>query len=116
MSATQMGGVPATGAASDLTLVLPGRGLPAGDGWTWIAQGWRLFARSPVMWLVALLLLFIICVALAFVPFLGHIVLQVLGLERIYINGGRRGFLLGMDPAELTRVLTPVLVDVAIEE
>ena len=41
---------------------------------------------------------------------------SVLGLPRIYINGGRRGYLLGMDPAELTRVLSPKLVDVAIEE
>ena len=40
----------------------------------------------------------------------------VLGLPRIYINGGRRGYLLGMPPAELVRVLAPVLVDVAIEE
>jgi Cys-tRNA(Pro) deacylase len=41
---------------------------------------------------------------------------SVLALPRIYINGGRRGYLLGMDPAELTRVLAPALVDVAIAE
>lgn len=41
---------------------------------------------------------------------------SVLGLDRIYINGGRRGYLLGMAPAELTRVLSPVLVEVALEE
>ena len=41
---------------------------------------------------------------------------SVLTLERIYINGGRRGYLLGMDPAEIVRVLAPTLVDVAIEE
>lgn len=41
---------------------------------------------------------------------------SVLGLERIYINGGRRGYLLGMQPQVLTRVLSPVLVDVALEE
>jgi Cys-tRNA(Pro) deacylase len=41
---------------------------------------------------------------------------SVLGLPRIYINGGRRGYLLGMDSAELTRVLAHVLVDVALEE
>jgi Cys-tRNA(Pro) deacylase len=40
----------------------------------------------------------------------------VLDLPRIYINGGRRGYLLGMAPAELVRVLGPVLVDVALEE
>jgi len=41
---------------------------------------------------------------------------SVLALPRIYINGGRRGFLLGMEPAELVRLLSPVLVDVGIEE
>ena len=41
---------------------------------------------------------------------------SVLALERIYINGGRRGYLLGMEPAVLTRVLAPILVDVALEE
>jgi len=41
---------------------------------------------------------------------------SVLALARIYINGGRRGYLLAMDPAELARVLAPVLVDVALQE
>jgi Cys-tRNA(Pro) deacylase len=41
---------------------------------------------------------------------------SVLELPRIYINGGRRGYLLGMAPTELTRVLAPILVDVALEE
>ena len=41
---------------------------------------------------------------------------SVLDLPVIYINGGRRGYLLGMEPAELTRVLAPKLVEVAIEE
>ena len=41
---------------------------------------------------------------------------SVLDLPRIYINGGRRGYLLGMDSAELVRVLSPVLVEVALEE
>ena len=40
----------------------------------------------------------------------------VLDLPRIFINGGRRGYLLGMEPAVLTRVLSPTLVDVALEE
>ena len=41
---------------------------------------------------------------------------SVLDLPRIYINGGRRGYLLGMAPAELKRVLSPILVDVALVE
>jgi Cys-tRNA(Pro) deacylase len=41
---------------------------------------------------------------------------SVLALPHIYINGGRRGYLLGMPSAELVRLLSPVLVDVGIEE
>jgi Cys-tRNA(Pro) deacylase len=37
-------------------------------------------------------------------------------LPRIWINGGRRGFLVSLDPKELARVLQPTLVDVAIDE
>jgi len=40
----------------------------------------------------------------------------VLDLPRIYINGGRRGYLLSMPSAELVRALSPVLVDVALQE
>jgi prolyl-tRNA editing enzyme YbaK/EbsC (Cys-tRNA(Pro) deacylase) len=40
----------------------------------------------------------------------------VLDLPLIYINGGRRGFLLGIAPSEIVRVLDPVLVAVGIEE
>ena len=36
---------------------------------------------------------------------------SIADLERIYINGGRRGFLVSMTPADLIRVLSPVLVD-----
>ena len=35
-------------------------------------------------------------------------------LPRIYINGGKRGYLVGMEPSELIRVLKPTLVDVAV--
>ena len=35
-------------------------------------------------------------------------------LERIYINGGARGFLVAIDPKELVRVLKPTMVEVAI--
>jgi Cys-tRNA(Pro) deacylase len=38
----------------------------------------------------------------------------VLELPKIYINGGRRGFLVGIDPADL-RKLEPLLVDAALD-
>jgi Cys-tRNA(Pro) deacylase len=39
----------------------------------------------------------------------------ILDLERIYINGGRRGFLVAIDPKELVRVSKATPVDVALE-
>jgi len=39
----------------------------------------------------------------------------IVDLPRIWINGGRRGFLVSFDPKELVRVLQPVLVEVAID-
>jgi Cys-tRNA(Pro) deacylase len=40
----------------------------------------------------------------------------ILELDRIYINGGSRGFLVGLAPADLVRVLAPTAVEVAIEK
>jgi Cys-tRNA(Pro) deacylase len=34
-------------------------------------------------------------------------------LPYLYVNGGRRGYLVGMAPPELVRVLKPVLLDIA---
>lgn len=39
---------------------------------------------------------------------------SIASLPRIYINGGKRGYLVGMSPAELVRVLSPRLVSVGI--
>lgn len=39
---------------------------------------------------------------------------SIFALPRVYINGGSRGFLVGLPPAELQRVLSPKLVDVAL--
>jgi Cys-tRNA(Pro) deacylase len=40
----------------------------------------------------------------------------VLGLERIYINGGKRGYLVGMAPCDVQRIVKPVLVQVGITD
>jgi Cys-tRNA(Pro) deacylase len=40
----------------------------------------------------------------------------VLELPRVYVNGGRRGFLVGIETAALAEVLSPVTVDVALEK
>ena len=38
---------------------------------------------------------------------------SIAGLDRLYINGGRRGFLVSLAAADLIRVLSPTLVDAA---
>jgi Cys-tRNA(Pro) deacylase len=38
----------------------------------------------------------------------------ILSIPRIYINGGKRGYLVGIDPKDTIRVLKPVLVKVGI--
>lgn len=38
----------------------------------------------------------------------------ILDLPKIYINGGKRGFLVGLDPREAVRILQPTLVRVGI--
>ena len=40
----------------------------------------------------------------------------ILDAGTIYINGGARGFLVAIDPREAQRVLSPTLVDVAVEK
>ena len=40
----------------------------------------------------------------------------ILELPKIYINGGRRGFLVGLAPGEIVRTLKPQLVTVALDE
>ena len=40
---------------------------------------------------------------------------SVLETDMVYVNGGRRGFLVALAPREIDRVLRPVLVDVALD-
>ena len=40
---------------------------------------------------------------------------SILDLSLIYINGGRRGFLVGVHPHDLLRALSPVIVEVALK-
>ena len=41
---------------------------------------------------------------------------SILALERIYINGGKRGFLVGICPQDVAAILQPTLVEVAIHK
>ena len=59
-------------------LVLPGRTLRAGAGSDWIGDGWRLFAKAKLMWVIFVFLFVLIHIVLAFVPVLGTLAANVL--------------------------------------
>jgi len=40
---------------------------------------------------------------------------SILDLPTVYVNGGSRGFLVGVSPADVARMLEPTLVDVGID-
>ena len=40
---------------------------------------------------------------------------SILSLEQIYINGGKRGFLVELNPTDLSKVLKPIVVEVGIQ-
>jgi hypothetical protein len=65
-------------ATEGLRLVDPPRSNPVGAGVEWIGEGWRLFARAPLMWIVSLLVLFVLAIVVNFIPFVGQIAFQVL--------------------------------------
>lgn len=84
MATTQ---VEAGGEALDagLNLVVPGKALPAGAGWEWIAGGWRIFLKSPLMWIVSLVILFVIAIVAAFIPFIGSLAFQI--MQSVFAGG-----------------------------
>lgn len=47
-------------------------------------------------------------------PLAVYVEATILELPRIYINGGKRGFIVGIEPKELVRVLAPTPIRVAI--
>jgi uncharacterized membrane protein len=72
-------------AVADETVILNadfvpgGQPRPIGHGWSWIAQGWELFKRQPGMWIGIVLLLFVIMIAAALIPFVGGLLMSLFG-------------------------------------
>ncbi len=48
------------------------RHLQAGQGWQWIKQGYALFMKAPLLWIVVLLICFIAVLGLSAVPVVGE--------------------------------------------
>ncbi len=63
---------------SGLVLVLPGRGTGAGAGWDWVVEGWGLFTRAPLMWIISIVVLVVAAIAVSLVPIVGSLAFQVL--------------------------------------
>lgn len=53
------------------------RTVSPGNGWTWIADGFSLFLKNPVMWVVLVALLIVGAMIVALIPFLGGIALSL---------------------------------------
>ena len=73
--------VTATPAANDPApprLVMPGKALSPGAGLSWIGEGWKLFMRAPLMWVVFMVVLFVVAIVMAFIPFIGSVAWQIL--------------------------------------
>jgi hypothetical protein len=60
-------------AVTETKATIPGRAVSAGEGMAWIGEGWRLFLRAPLMWILSMLVLFVIFIVLGFIPILGEI-------------------------------------------
>lgn len=75
MSATAS---PAANDPAPPQLDLPGKTLPAGAGVNWIGEGWKLFTKAPLMWIVLLVVVFIAAVAVSFIPIIGSLAFQIL--------------------------------------
>jgi uncharacterized membrane protein len=56
-----------------------GRGVPAGHGWNWIAEGWTLFKRAPWVWIAIIVTFAVIYFVVALVPFVGLLASFLLG-------------------------------------
>jgi uncharacterized membrane protein len=75
---------PAAAADPDDTVVPPGnfnpqaRGVPTGNGWTWLADAWALFRPAAGVWIGMVLVLAVITIVAHIIPVIGWLALQIL--------------------------------------
>ena len=61
------------------------RQVAAGQGWQWIVEGFDLFKKSPIIWIVLFIVLVLIAVVLNFIPILGPLVFYI--LSPVFLGG-----------------------------
>jgi uncharacterized membrane protein len=54
--------------ASAANFIAGGRAVDAGRGWEWIADGWKLFTRQPLLWIVDGFIFSLVVVVLPYSP------------------------------------------------
>ncbi|HKO89162.1 MAG TPA: BPSS1780 family membrane protein [Burkholderiales bacterium] len=64
--------------AIDGDFIPDGQVVSIGNAWPWITQGWRLFREQPGMWIGGLLLIALILMAIAFIPYAGIVAMALL--------------------------------------
>jgi uncharacterized membrane protein len=75
---------PAAASGTEDTVVAPGnfiaqaRGVPMGNGWTWLADAWTLFRRAAGVWIGMVLVLGVIMIVGHLIPLIGWLALQIL--------------------------------------
>lgn len=55
-------------------LIQPFRTARAGAGVDWVSEGWGLFRKAPLMWIVFLVLFFLVHLVLGLIPWIGGLV------------------------------------------
>lgn len=60
-------------------LAEPPNSCNAGQGWSWIAEGFELFKASPGNWIGMIIVYIVIMFVLGFIPFLGSLATVILG-------------------------------------
>jgi len=80
------------------------RAVRAGHGWAWIVEGYRLFRKSPAVWLAVLLLLFASTRILLAIPLLGLVVVVLMPVFIVGLMEGCRALERG-DRLELRHLL-----------
>jgi len=74
----------AAATGNEPTVVLPGnfipqgRGVPMGNGWTWLADAWSIFRKAAGTWIGMVVVLAVIFIVAHFIPFIGAIAMQIL--------------------------------------
>ena len=83
--------------------------LPASAGWAWIVLGWRLYRKSPLIWLLLVMVFWLSLTVVAIVPILGALAATAL-LPALSV-----GFLLAGDLIERNQPCPPTVLFTALK-